>query len=148
MNVSKITIGRLFNLGNYEHIRYEITAEIPAGESPATALIGLENILAGLNPKRPNGVLPVHLVEMLRHKLNDTLSATDESLAKEYGCSVENAREFVKEKLQQQIDEAEAAVEKWEFVQRKSRKLLEDLGGAANFTDAKKLWDDTYDVEF
>lgn len=28
MNVTKITIGRLFNLGSYEHVRYELTVEI------------------------------------------------------------------------------------------------------------------------
>jgi hypothetical protein len=41
MNITKITIGRLYNLGSYEHVRYELTAEVPQGESPATAIIGM-----------------------------------------------------------------------------------------------------------
>ena len=53
MNITKITIGRLYNLGSYEHIRYELTCEIPSGESPATALIGLEKLIGALNPKLP-----------------------------------------------------------------------------------------------
>lgn len=51
MNITKITIGRLYNIGNYEHVRYELTSEIPPGESPATCIIGIEKILAALSPK-------------------------------------------------------------------------------------------------
>jgi hypothetical protein len=29
--VVRVGIGRLYNLGNYEHIRYDLTIEIPEG---------------------------------------------------------------------------------------------------------------------
>jgi hypothetical protein len=51
MKITKITIGRLYNLGSYEHVRYEISVEVPEGESSATALIGLEKVVTALSPK-------------------------------------------------------------------------------------------------
>ena len=51
MQITKITIGRLYNLGSYEHVRYELTAEVPAGESAATAIIGMEKLMSALSPK-------------------------------------------------------------------------------------------------
>src|SRR3954466_9951002 len=51
MRISRITIGRLYNLGSYEHVRYELTVEVPGGESAATAVIGMEKLLAALSPK-------------------------------------------------------------------------------------------------
>lgn len=50
MNITKITIGRLYNLGNYEHVRYDLTVEVKEGESAATAITGMEAIIAGLAP--------------------------------------------------------------------------------------------------
>lgn len=52
MNITKITIGRLFNLGNYEHVRYEITVDVGADESPEQALRALDLTLARLKPDR------------------------------------------------------------------------------------------------
>ena len=34
MKITKITVGRLHNLGNYEHVRYELTVEVPEGQKP------------------------------------------------------------------------------------------------------------------
>ena len=42
MNITKITIGRLYNLGNYEHVRHDLTVEVKDGESAATAITGME----------------------------------------------------------------------------------------------------------
>ena len=43
--VSKITVGRLHNLGNYEHVRYEVTVELPPGTAPASVVRDLEDTL-------------------------------------------------------------------------------------------------------
>ena len=44
--ISRIGIGRLHNLGNYEHVRYEVTVELPPGTSPArpAALIAMQTV--------------------------------------------------------------------------------------------------------
>ena len=52
MNVSKITIGRLYNLGNYEHIRYEVSVDLENEDDATKAMVGLEKVIAGLAPIR------------------------------------------------------------------------------------------------
>lgn len=137
MQITKITIGRLYNLGSYEHVRYELTAEIPAGESPATAIIGLENILAALNPKRPNDVPSESEIRSLESALTVTRELTDENIRRSYGVS--KYRRILS--LQQSITEGKGALERWKRRQAKARLLLQDLGGAANYKDAKEDWD-------
>ena len=51
--ISRITLGRLHNLGNYEHVRYEVTVELPPGTSPASVARELEDTLNALEPKQP-----------------------------------------------------------------------------------------------
>lgn len=48
--ISRITAARLYNTGNYEHVRYEITVEVPEGEDPASAFTSATEILQGLKP--------------------------------------------------------------------------------------------------
>ena len=51
--ISRITLGRLHNLGNYEHVRYEVTVELPPGTSPASVARELEDTLNALEPRQP-----------------------------------------------------------------------------------------------
>lgn len=53
MHVSKITIGRLFNLGNYEHVRYEIAADLQPGENPREAVEKLNSAINAIGEKCP-----------------------------------------------------------------------------------------------
>lgn len=138
MYITKITIGRLYNLGSYEHVRYELTAEIPAGQSPATAIIGMENILGALNPKRPHGVPSESDIRNLESSLAATREATDEQVRRSYGKS-KYGRIL---SLHHSIAEGKSALARWNERQVKARLLLEDLGGAANYKDAKEDWDD------
>jgi hypothetical protein len=48
--VTKITVARLYSLGNYEHVRYEISAEVADGESAAEAMKSLMAITQRLKP--------------------------------------------------------------------------------------------------
>lgn len=59
--ITSVTVARLHNLGNYEHIRYECTVELPEGTSPASVLGELEQLMDELTP-RP----PVNHYELLR----------------------------------------------------------------------------------
>lgn len=58
--ISRITIGRLHNLGNYEHVRYEVTVDLPPGTSPASVLHSTEQMLNGLEPRPPHSVSEVY----------------------------------------------------------------------------------------
>src|SRR5438552_16974521 len=70
MKTTKITLGRLYNLGNYEHLRYEMTVEIADGESATDALLGLEKIMDALKPERQ---ACVHTRAELDRELNHVL---------------------------------------------------------------------------
>lgn len=50
-----ITVSRLFNTGNYEHLKYEFSVELKEGDSPADTLKSLETAIEGLNPVSPVG---------------------------------------------------------------------------------------------
>jgi hypothetical protein len=133
MQVTKITIGRLYNLGNYEHIRYELAVEIPAGESPATALIGTEKILKALNPKRPRSIPSDHEIESAERTIKEIKEMTDDEIAARYGRS----RALVLHEAEKEFSTAKASLKEWEDYKARARKSLEDLGGAANCVDAK-----------
>lgn len=49
--VEGIYVERLFNLGNYENIKYGVRVEIARGDDPARVLTSLENILCDLRAK-------------------------------------------------------------------------------------------------
>jgi hypothetical protein len=49
--VSRIHVGRVYNLGNYENERVEVTVEIGSQDDPSRVLRSVENILADLHAK-------------------------------------------------------------------------------------------------
>lgn len=148
MNITKITIGRLYNLGSYEHVRYELTAEVREGESPATAILGMERILAALSPKththsRSELEREKLLIERMRLKLSDE---GPEEFRRCHGGFVGTPEEYI-ERCEQSHAENVAARDAWEARSAKARKLLEDLGGAANWKDAKLDWENDGDFD-
>lgn len=148
MNITKITIGRLYNLGSYEHVRYELTVEVPQGESPATAILGMEKILEALNPKthtHSRGELEreKRQVEEMHRRFSD--EGPDE-FRRYHGHFVGTPEEYIA-RCEESHAANVAARDAWEARSAKARKLLEDLGGAANWKDAKLDWEnDDYDL--
>lgn len=132
MNVTKITIGRLYNLGNYEHVRYEISAEVNEDGCASMALTGLERVLNGLNPKCP--VDQCALWECQRKAKWDD---------KDWQASrwVDNWR-VAKQENELELAELQSKLEAWKKHQAKCRTLLDDLAGASEYKDAKLNWDD------
>jgi hypothetical protein len=143
MNVSKITIARLFSLGNYEHIRYELTIDVAPGESPATALIGAERLMEALNPK--TSTKDRRELERQSHRLAEQRKLLDEKGAEafrqQHGWFEGTPAEYLARCEKSHDDDITRRVE-WENRSAKARKLLEDLGGAANWRDAKLSWED------
>jgi len=142
MRVSKITIGRLYNLGSYEHIRYELTAEVPEGESPATALLGLEKIITALSPKtsthtRDELARDLRRLEEMHALLSDE---GPEKFRYRHGHFEGTPEEYI-ERCERSHSENVARRDAWEGRSAKARKMLEDLGGAANWKDAKLDWE-------
>lgn len=115
--VSRITIGRLHNLGNYEHVRYEISVDVPPGNAPSAVLHELEKVLADLKPRSP---VTAFDVQNARKGLADPDSAHNHDY------------------YRRQI----ARHEEWQQTRDAALKRFEQLGGSSVFTDAKERWDD------
>ena len=123
--VTRITIGRLWNLGNYEHIRYEITAEVPRGGSPKRTFQDVSSILRGLKPVRAHP----HLDEA----------------RKVVATQPEERSEFEKDHLEEYcrlIEEHNAK----EGFRKSAIERLDNVGGISERKDAKKDWQDEDDM--
>lgn len=138
MNVSKITIGRVFNLGNYEHIRYEVTVDLAHGDSAATAMIGLEKIVEGLKPNRC-----VKSSEGLKRAAEEiatmrTMPAAD--FERRYGT--QNSAAVLIEQYEEQLKEETEKAKRAAFIASRSRRALNEVEVASKWTDAKLSWED------
>ena len=121
--VSKIIVGRLHNLGNYEHVRYEIAVDIPEGASAAAVMADIENVLGDLDPKEP---------------------CSDWDLQRAQEALKKPASEMDQSDLNN-IPMHKRTVEKWEAWrkgQKAARAHLDALGGSVSYVDAKDTWDD------
>ena len=130
--ITTITIARLFNTGNYEHVRYELCAEVPEGHSAAGVFKQLTGVLANLAPKGP-----VDESEYLRAL--EFLKNPDD-----WNKNIENAK--ARKRLNAQTAKAcRERVKKYE-AWRKARiaalDTLDQLGGSSKYTDAKDTWDE------
>lgn len=142
MKVSKITIGRLYNLGNYEHVRYELTVEVPAGESAAEAVLGLENILRGLKPDR--GAKSAEELERAGKKiaLMQQMADADFQAHHCYGTTLTpEKREQILNNYRQTLADETARAEAAKTRREVAQSLFDDVGGAAEWKDAKADWD-------
>jgi hypothetical protein len=141
--VTKITIGRLFNLGSYEHIRYEITVEVPPASDPAAALIGLETILDAMNPKRPCGVSDDSTLECMANEIRRITRMSRADWEYTRWCEMDQAQCIAEKEAE--LAKCVAKTEHWKRRQAKARQLLSDLGAAVLYKDAKDDWDDDND---
>lgn len=144
--VSKITIARLFNTGNYEHCRIELTIDVPEGASAAEAYIGAERLINALNPKRPCGVPDRDESERQAAHITLMKGLTDEQFDQQYlGYGSKATRASY---TQSKIEEQEQGVARrvaWEKRAREARRLLDDVGAAMKWRDAKLDWQDDDD---
>ena len=146
MHVTKITIGRLFSLGNYEHVRYELMVEIREGESATTALEGVERIFAALNPKETGSVpteIDVKHDERRVQTMKDMLAAGADEFDRYYGHGFTGTPEEYIARCEQSLLYSTMKREVWKARAKAARALLDDLGGAAKWHDAKLTWEDS-----
>ena len=140
--VSRISIGRLKNLGNYEHIRYEIAVEVPEGASAAAACKNLEAIIEALKPSRKYSEYDVQRAKTTVQTYNTKLKAV-----MEMGDLEEKEREL--KDLRDRHQEALKLLTILEAEEKRrgsARDALEKIGGSEIFKDCKNDWQD--DDEF
>jgi hypothetical protein len=144
MKTTKITIGRLFNLGNFEHIRYEIAVELNHDDSAASAIIGLERILEALKPESKCCVKSSDELDREARKLADYRleleSKGDEEFRKRHGWFEGTSAEYLTRCCEAHKEEVGKRVA---YMARadKARQLLDDLGGAAVWKGCKLDWE-------
>lgn len=119
--VIKITIARLYNLGNYEHVRYEITADVPPEGKAQQTFMDLTAIIARLKPIKVS-----YEHEHAKALLNKPIEALTESEKEE----LENARKIVGD------------LEATRAFRRDAIKMLDDLGGTSERTNRKDCQED------
>lgn len=120
--ITEITIGRLHNLGNYEHVRYEVKAYIAGSEDPGLLISRLEKLLAALKPIQKD-----YDYERAVKVMSDPKLAADEPLR-----NIETYR--------QRIERHDKAIARRE----RALLLFNALGGSFQHTDAKVNWEDGY----
>lgn len=146
MKISKITMDRLYNLGSYEHVKYSLTVEVGPDESAATAITGMEKILAGLAPLSKSGVKSEHEIAHEQRALESMKTATAIQFQERYGHWTGTPAEIIarcENDLKGSIDRRNAAIAR----AKAARQLFDDLGGAAQWKDAKLDWEDYQDSD-
>lgn len=121
--VSRITAARLHNLGNYEHVRYEVSVDVPEGASASRVFSNIERVLAGLDPKPPVAAHDLH-------RAAAALKMPVEEWPEWERGNLEAYRNYIAE---------DAA---WRAGQKLAREALDAIGGTSVYTDAKEQWDD------
>lgn len=142
--IVRITVGRLYNLGSYEHVRYELTIEIPEKASAAKTLEGVERLLSALNPREPGGVpseTDISGDELRVTSMKERLLKGEDEFDRHYGHSFVGTREEYIARCEGSLQESMAKRKAWKERSQKARLLLDDLGGAAEWKDAKLNWD-------
>lgn len=136
-SITKITVGRLYNLGNYEHVRYEITAEVPENCSARQAVVGIEKILSGLKP-----VSCKSLGDLRRaaEYIQEMKAQSDEDFKSRHFSAVGTREEITARYEKQYAVEVETRRLSLENA-AKARDLFDCLGGASIWKDAKLDWD-------
>lgn len=119
--VSRITIGRLYNLGNYEHIRYELSVDVPEGTKPSKAFIGAMRVLRAANPKPPCSAWELERARIAVAKDGKDRSEDEKANLKLY-------------------QERVAAHELWRKQREAALTLLDTMGGTKEHRDAKHDW--------
>lgn len=120
---SRITIARLYNTGNYEHTRYELTVDVAATTCPSVVVQNLESLLDLLNPKPPHSAWSVNRAQKL---CSMPQPPEDSPLRGAYDAAVL----VVQEAAQWQRDR-DACLAK-----------LDKIGLSTRHGDAKAYWDD------
>lgn len=124
--VSRLSVGRLVNLGNYEHIRYEVTVEIPEGVDATATLKTVELGLNLLAQRPPSGAF------YGIHHARDIVAKADagESIGDIDQRNLGTYRETIKR------------YDAWQRRQEYARALLGDFSLSSEYTDAKLAWED------
>jgi len=114
--VKTITLSRLYNTGNYEHFKVELTADVPPGESAAKVARGLGTVIKALSPKCP---VNMSAMDDLQRRLNWTAEQQEH-------CWGEKWQEVVEDN-KKELAEMQATLREWQEKRKVALDMMDDL---------------------
>lgn len=139
-HVSRFSVARLHNLGNFEHVRYEVTVEVPLGVRASDVLRDVDALLLELNPKRPHGEYALEQARNVVAELNKE-PAEDDILADSPDQAAMRRRQ--RQRAQAVID----AEQLWAEQRTAALARLDALGGSARYGGGRTDDGNDYDEE-
>jgi len=140
--ITKITVARLFNTGNYEHTRYELTVDIPEGQSVCEAITGVEKILSCIGPLK--GVASEHEIAHATEEVERMKAMDYQDWDRHYRDYTGTRTEIItrhEEAVKEKREKRNTAMKKSEM----ARALFDNIGGASRWTEAKLDWENEQD---
>lgn len=126
--ITQFRIGRMHNLGNYEHIKYEVTVEVAPGDDVGKRLTTVETILNDIQADLPHSDWDIQRAKELLAKPEGDLDEYDVKRIP---------------RAKRQLAENEAALKRRET----ARAALSTLNYESEHKDAKKDWDEYDDAD-
>lgn len=139
MTITKITAARLYNTGNYEHVRYELTVELIEGDSAAQAMKAVQSILDRLAPDRCRPTQSDIDHDTMRIVAMRTM--TDEEWNQQFSHCKGTRDEII---ARYEVDLAEKKKRRAESIAKELQALkdLDDLGGTAREGGGRSFGDE------
>ena len=117
-------------MGNYENARYELSVDLPPGQSAVQVFSNMQRILAILVEKKPFS--EAALVNMKSYAV-----MTDKQWKDQWKHTWREKKAEAKKRLA----DAVVANDAWRERQKQARHALDSIGGDYKFTDAKENWE-------
>lgn len=118
--VASVSLDRLHNLGNYEHLKLSVRVDLNEGDDPGLIISRLEKLLSALKP-----ITTDYDYQRALKVMSDPERAADET-----------ARNV--EVYKKRIDDHDRAVAR----RARALELFAYLGGTSEHVDAKDKWED------
>lgn len=133
--ITSFSVGRVFNLGNYENMRLDLSVEVPEGNSVKGALFEIMGILKAAHPKPP---VQQYEVDSARRQLEDPEA---------WHKNIKSAKDR-RAAIRQMIKDAKAIIKKyenWRKARARAVEKLDHLGASITTKDHKEDWQDGED---
>lgn len=119
--VTSLSVSRLYNLGNYQNVKFDLTVQVGPGESASQTFTNVMWIINQLRPLR--------------------VPECQESYENAIKLPAETQSEYQKQHLEEWASEMTTWAEK---KRRRAEAVaaFDDLGGVSKYTDHKEKWDD------
>jgi hypothetical protein len=114
-------------------------------DSAEAAMIGLEKIMEAMNPKRTCKTWEE--IKREEFRLAELRNMSNEDFHRQQGRSYAGTREEYQDWIGAGIAEQKQRIDAWDKRHAKARRLLDNLGGASKWKDAKLDWDCEYDPD-